>query len=297
MAECEKCGKQTMSFTCRYCGKKYCSEHRLPENHECKKLEEGLEEEKQNKDKWFQEREVKHPETSVKPKKPSLFRDILKTFTGSVTLSIIIFTSFIFLLQGTFPIVTELLLLDPEINALMERPWSLLTVMLVHGSLFHIFANMITFYFFGTPLERLIGSKDLLKFYIGSGLFASLAYIGFRNLLNLIYAGGLEMQILGPAVGASGAVVAVFAAVAMLYPNAEVLLYFFIPMKIKTALYAFGGFELFNLAAKSVGVVLPVVGNLASSAHLAGLIIGVWYGKKLRDKYQTKSGVIDLLGY
>jgi Zn-dependent protease len=38
--ECEKCGKETfLPFRCPYCGGYFCSEHRLPENHECPKIE------------------------------------------------------------------------------------------------------------------------------------------------------------------------------------------------------------------------------------------------------------------
>lgn len=34
--ECQKCGKETfLPFKCPYCGGYFCSEHRLPENHEC----------------------------------------------------------------------------------------------------------------------------------------------------------------------------------------------------------------------------------------------------------------------
>lgn len=37
---CEKCQKETfLPFRCKYCGGHFCSEHRLPENHECPKAE------------------------------------------------------------------------------------------------------------------------------------------------------------------------------------------------------------------------------------------------------------------
>ncbi|MCW4019243.1 MAG: hypothetical protein NWF00_11295 [Candidatus Bathyarchaeota archaeon] len=36
---CQKCGKDTlMPFHCPYCGGQFCSEHRLPENHQCPKI-------------------------------------------------------------------------------------------------------------------------------------------------------------------------------------------------------------------------------------------------------------------
>jgi len=164
--------------------------------------------------------------------------------------------------------------------------------MLVHAGWFHLFANMVTFYFFGTTLEKNIGGRKLLQFYIGAGLLASLGYILFSNLLYMIHGaqiGGLGT--LSPAVGASGAVVAAVGAIAVLYPDAEVLLYFVIPMKIRSAVGLFGGIELFNLAAKLGGITLPVIGGFASSAHLAGLAVGIIFGKKLKDRYGRGSRI------
>ncbi len=298
MAECWKCGRQAMTFTCRYCGNKFCTEHRLPENHDC----EGLEDAKEVDEKWFRDKEAekksgsKSVDTS-QVRKPSLPRDILFALKSNYTIMIIGLTAVSFLLQFVLPGYLSALALDPSLDVIASKPWTVLTVMLVHGGSFHIFANMVTFYFFGTPVEKLVGGKKLLQFYIGSGLFASIAFVAFRNLLFQLHGptiGGVPT--LGLAVGASGAVVAVFSAVAMMYPDAEVLLYFFIPMKIRTALHLFAGIEAINLLAKLGGTTLPLIGGFASSAHLAGLIAGVWFGKRLREKHRPKANVIELLG-
>ncbi|MEM0006938.1 MAG: AN1-type zinc finger domain-containing protein [Candidatus Bathyarchaeia archaeon] len=38
--KCQKCGTETfLPFRCPYCGGYFCAEHRLPENHECPKIE------------------------------------------------------------------------------------------------------------------------------------------------------------------------------------------------------------------------------------------------------------------
>jgi len=38
--KCKKCGKETfLPFRCQYCGDYFCSDHRLPENHECPRME------------------------------------------------------------------------------------------------------------------------------------------------------------------------------------------------------------------------------------------------------------------
>ena len=302
MAECSKCGKQEMTFTCNYCGKKFCSRHRLPENHNCESLEEGIEKEKEEQQEWFKQKKVKKPapsQTAKRVQKPSILNDVKTVFSQNYTLGVIAFTIAVFILQmilGNGPRSNwfyNLFILQSGLEQVLSKPWTLLTVMFLHAGAFHLFANMITFYFFGTAVEKSIGSKKFLKFYFASGLVASVGFVVVRNMLALYQGPG----VLGPAVGASGAVIALFGLVAMLYPEAEVLLYFVIPMKIRTALYAFAGLETFNMAAKAAGVYLPLIGNFASSAHLAGLAFGVWYGKKLQDKYGRKTSVFDPLGY
>ena len=41
MSRCSHCGKNLglLPYTCRYCGKSFCVNHQLPENHDCKDLE------------------------------------------------------------------------------------------------------------------------------------------------------------------------------------------------------------------------------------------------------------------
>ncbi|MFB6209230.1 MAG: rhomboid family intramembrane serine protease [Candidatus Nanohaloarchaea archaeon] len=317
MAECSKCGKESMSFTCKYCGEKYCSEHRLPEKHDCDGLEEKLEEEKEKEeDQWFQENKVKNPapsRTEREFRKPSIKRDLKEIITSNVTLSIIGFTTLVFAVQSiissspgsqAYSAFYSLLILDPALSSVLAKPWTLLTVMILHGGLFHLFANMVTFYFFGSPIERLVGGKKLLKFYAGAGLAASLGFVFFRNLLFLLHGEALRcivpgacggMGVLGPAVGASGAVVACFAAVSRLYPDAEVLLYFIIPLKIRTAFLLFAGFEGINMLVMLLGYTVPIVGGLAFSAHFTGLIVGLWFGERIKKKVNTRSSRFELL--
>jgi len=300
MAECEKCGKESMSFICSYCGKSFCSDHRLPENHDCQKMEEELEKKKEEDDKWFEEKKTKKDKKRPRkpPKKPSLAGDILNVFKNNLTYSIIALTSLFFIIQPLLPGITppisgsefnmiqndpfqlNSLILYPSIEYLTERPWTILSVMLMHGGVLHIFANMVTFYFFGKPIENIVGAKETLKLYFLSGIGTSLAIIGFQNLQSLLNSG----FVMSPIVGASGAVVAFIGAVAMIYPDAEVLLYFIFPMKIKTAVYAFGLIEVANIFLKLFGIYLPVIGGFASSAHLTGLLIGIWYGRKIKGK-------------
>jgi len=309
MAECSECGKETMSFTCHYCGEKYCSEHRLPENHDCDGLDSGKKEEylgteedeevEASKDeKWFDEkfeqRDVKKEVRRNKTKRRGLGTDIIDTFKNSYTLSIILVISLAFLLQYVVPSsLINNLVLSPELNAVFTSPWTLVTVMFLHGGLFHLMANMITFYFFGRLVENVVGSMKLLKFYFGAGVVASIAYVLMSNIYMFLHGSVFSSGVatLTPAVGASGAVVAFVGAAAVMYPDAEVLLYFVFPMKIWTAVRAFGAMEVINIAFKLSGTTLPIIGGFASSAHLAGLLLGVYIGKQWKSKVRRTSRI------
>lgn len=301
MGKCSVCGKEDLTFKCNYCGESFCSEHQLPENHDCENIEKAKSPSSKtprSSKKTSKGRKAKRPDKR-RHRRPSLTEEFKKVILNNYTLAIIALTVGVYFLQRTLFGVSldsplnQLFILQPGLEKVLTQPWTLLTVMFLHGGAFHLFANMITLYFFGTPVERIAGGKEFLKFYFGAGLFASIGYVLFRNLLMVSQGSG----VLEPAVGASGAVVATFAAVSILYPDAEILLYFVIPMKIKTGLYLFAGMEGFNMIAKAAGIYLPVIGNFASSAHLAGLLFGIWYGKKLREKHKGGSGVVDLLGY
>ena len=325
MAECSECGEKSMSFTCRYCREKFCPEHRLPEKHNCEGLESGKKEEysgssKEKKDqKWFDDKfkDKKQPEKQYQ--KPSMFNESKRILKNNITLLIIGLTAATFLLQGLIPGFQSFLELSPALTqsaveatnqaaqnlgfqgdiltkTLPQSPWTILTVMLVHGSFIHIAANMITFYFFGTAVERAVAGLEMLKIYLLAGIGSSIGYILFRNLLYIIHGPITGNLSLAPAVGASGAVIAMFSIVAMLYPQAEVLLYFIIPMKIQTAFRLFAGLETINLLAILAGIRLPILGGFASSAHLAGLAIGIYYGKKLQKKYSRNTSAFNPLG-
>jgi hypothetical protein len=56
MGICSYCGAQeTMPFKCKFCGDQFCSDHRLPENHECIGLKKFKEERGKEPEKWIYE--------------------------------------------------------------------------------------------------------------------------------------------------------------------------------------------------------------------------------------------------
>lgn len=158
--------------------------------------------------------------------------------------------------------------------------WTFLTSMFMHGGFFHIFANMISLFFIGNLVERILGAKRFLWFYLISGLFAGLFFV----LLTLIF----QTDINTYAVGASGALFGLIGFLMLITPDLPVYI-MFIPIPIKM-----------KYAAPGILIVLWLIsafGNvpIGNTAHLGGLILGLIYGLYLRKKYKNKTKYISKL--
>jgi membrane associated rhomboid family serine protease len=103
--------------------------------------------------------------------------------------------------------------------------WTILTSMFTHIWLPHLFFNMISLFFIGSFLEKLIGRRKFLWFYLLSGIFAGIFagilsfYFGNSELGAKIF---IDPNIYG--VGASGAIFGIAGLLAMLTPRMKVYL-------------------------------------------------------------------------
>ncbi|WP_341891594.1 rhomboid family intramembrane serine protease [Variovorax sp. YR752] len=136
-------------------------------------------------------------------------------------------------------------------------PWQLLSYGFLHGSIGHLFFNMLGLWMFGAELERIWGGKRYLQFY-----FACILTAALTQLLVGLIAGG------APTVGASGALFGLLMAFGMMFPNRIIMpLFPPIPMKAKVFVAVFGGLELlFGVTGTQSGV--------AHFAHLGGMLGG-----------------------
>ena len=124
--------------------------------------------------------------------------------TTPVVLNLIIINALVFLVQfmfdGTDEKITREIALFPY-QTTYFKPYQLVTHMFAHGGFFHLFFNMFVLWMFGTMLERAWGPKRFFIFYFACGLAAGIVHLLFQN---------------APAVGASGAIMGLFAAFAYL---------------------------------------------------------------------------------
>ncbi|MEK6898274.1 MAG: rhomboid family intramembrane serine protease [Nanoarchaeota archaeon] len=152
--------------------------------------------------------------------------------------------------------------------------WTFLTSMLMHGGFFHILANMFSLFFLGTLAERILGAKRYIYLYLISGLFAGLFFV----LLSQFFTADFNTY----AVGASGALFGLIGFLMIITPNLSVYV-MFIPIPIKMKYAAPGILAVLWLISAAGNV---PIGN---TAHLGGLIAGLFYGFYLRRKFPRKT--------
>lgn len=140
----------------------------------------------------------------------------------------------------------------------LVKPWTLVTYMFLHGSVRHLFFNMLGLFFFGPRLEQRLGGRHFLALYFCSGVTGAL--LSFFFTPSFI-----------PIVGASGGLFGVLLAFARYWPR-EKLIIFPIPVPIEARVLV------------GIATVLSIVfglsgggGNIAHFAHLGGFLGGYLY--------------------
>ena len=141
--------------------------------------------------------------------------------------------------------------------------WQIFTYMFLHSttSLVHIFFNMYALLIFGVPIEQEWGGRRFLLYYIICGAGAGIAIYLINHL-------STDIGYYVPTIGASGAVFGLLLAFGMLFPDAELLLFFILPIKAKYLVILYGGIELY----------LELFGGQSSISHighLGGLLSGI----------------------
>lgn len=191
------------------------------------------------------------------------------------------------------------------------NPAQLVTYMFMHDStsfssgISHIFFNMFSLWMFGTTLERVMGGKRFLFYYVSCGIGAALVQelswqLTWTDMLSeaALMQGVPASQVSAViqqwvadgqvdlfynqlvTVGASGAVFGILLAFGMLFPNLPMyIIPIPIPIKAKWMVLGYGLVELF------FGVT-GELSHVAHFAHLGGMLVGfvmiyVWKKKNV----------------
>ena len=143
--------------------------------------------------------------------------------------------------------------------------WRLFTPALMHGSIFHIFFNLLLFVILGRKMEKKLGSIQFLLFILITAIFSNTAqylmsgvnFLGISGVICALIGFIFMRQRFAPWEGYQ------FASISL----GSVLV--FIGMMLILQLFAFG-YEVFSKEAITPGI--------ANTAHIAGLLIGALIG-------------------
>lgn len=160
----------------------------------------------------------------------------------------------VFLLQMANPLVERALMFVPAL--ILERPWTIITYMFLHGGLTHILFNMLALFFFGPKLELELGPKQFLILYFIAGISGAILSLFLSPMTAII--------------GASGAVYGVLLGFAYFWPRAQIYIWGMIPVEARWLVVGMTALSLFGGAGGSTD-------GTAHFAHLGGFLGGFVY--------------------
>ncbi|MDD6731879.1 MAG: rhomboid family intramembrane serine protease [Bacteroidales bacterium] len=161
------------------------------------------------------------------------------------------------------------------------RVWQLVSYMFLHGSLTHLFFNMFSLWMFGGLIERTLGAKRFLTYWMVCGIGAGICqefwqtgqyFVEGLNNYPMVNTGSAIISMgdylnLWTTIGASGACYGVLLAFGMLFPNERIMLLLPpIPMKAKYFVAGYAAIELISAYVSN--------DNVAHFAHLGGMLFG-----------------------
>jgi stage IV sporulation protein FB len=157
--------------------------------------------------------------------------------------------------------------------------WQLFTYMWLHDltSLGHIFGNLFGLWILGSILERHMGGYGFLKFYLQCGVGAGLFTVLLACLFPLTFG--------QPVVGASGSILGLVAAISILMPREQLMLFFVVPIQAKWVIWLVLGLDTLMFISSTQS-------DLAWQTHVGGaftawlLINRYWDLRLLLDQWR-----------
>lgn len=142
--------------------------------------------------------------------------------------------------------------------------WRFLTFQFLHADFGHLLANGIGLFFFGPHIERWMTSRAYLTFYLLCGIAGALFYTLLFFLPGFLEGTYLDTRMVGASAGLFG----ILAAFYFVAPNARVLLFFVIPMQMRTLAVVY-------FAIETAGVIFNWHNAGGSAGHLGGALFGL----------------------
>ena len=154
-------------------------------------------------------------------------------------------------------------------DALMHKPWTVLTYMFSHYDVLHILFNMLWLYWLGRIFMEFFTEKHFTALYIYGGLGGALLYLLIFNTVPAYDAVGNTYLL-----GASASVYAIVIAATMKSPDYPINLMFGLQVSLKWITVIIIGFDLLTITD---GVNLG--GHIA---HIGGILVGFLFARAFK---------------
>jgi membrane associated rhomboid family serine protease len=227
-----------------------------------------------------------------------IWDEIKLTFKNGSNLTRLIYVNIAVFVLLTIIAVIGFLLNDPVIsgkaldlfsvpaslNALILRPWTLITYMFTHKDIWHILFNMLWLYWFGRIFLEYLDGRKLVAVYLLGGICGALVYILSFNIFP-VFTGIVADSV---AIGASASVMAVVIAIAAYVPDYTVNLLLLGRIKIKyMALAIFIFTSILDFSVNSGGKL----------AHIGGAFFGYFYIMNLKHGHDIGKGINQIIDF
>ena len=197
--------------------------------------------------------------------------------TGLIAVNLAIFVLYhvvriffmLFAVMHHFPL-DRWLAAPADIDALLVRPWTVITYMFFHKEIFHILFNMLWLYWFGRIFRMYFSGRQLVNVYILGGFAGALLYVLFYNVFP-VFAAEKHFAIL---LGASGSVLAVVMAISCYVPKYTINMLFLGRIRLITI----------ALITIVIDIVYISMNNNAGGhlAHLGGAFLGYLFAVNIQ---------------
>lgn len=168
--------------------------------------------------------------------------------------------------------ILSLFTLPADVSKIASRPWTILTHMFTHDSVWHLLGNMLWLWVFGYIFLDLTGNRKIVPLYIYGAFAGALAFVLAYNFLP-----GLNQSLpVAEALGASAGIMAIAVAVTTISPGYRIfpMLMGGIPIWVLTGIYL-----IIDLAS------IPLSNPGGHIAHLAGALTGFLFIYSFRKGY------------
>jgi membrane associated rhomboid family serine protease len=168
---------------------------------------------------------------------------------------------------------------------LATRPWTLISYMFTHQSIWGLISSVLWLWCFGYILQDLTGNSKLIPIYLYGGFVGGLVFVLTVNIFPVL---ATNLQSIEPLLGAGAALMAVAVATTTLAPGYRILPLINGGIPLWVLLVIFMAIDFTTFASSNLGI---------GVAHISGGAMGFFFIKQLRSGNDWSSWMIQFVDW